>query len=142
MIVRKPCLIPLIFYLIFTPFAVLARRAPAGSAWPIPRRTLLRATGWQDGVLRVIVALEIARASRAAGGPAISVLSFQDEDGRIGGTTGSAVWPCLLTLAEAGVVKDSDGVPLSEARSLLGDRVGSAVDPSIPVRATARWSGH
>jgi N-carbamoyl-L-amino-acid hydrolase len=78
----------------------------------------------------VIAALEIARASRAAGGPAISVVSFQDEEGRFGGTTGSAVWSGLLPLTEADVVKDSDGVSLSEARSLLGDRVGGDVDPS------------
>lgn len=47
--------------------------------------------GWLDGALGVIAALEIARAAREAGGPAISVVSFQDEEGRFGGTTGSAV---------------------------------------------------
>ena len=45
--------------------------------------------GWLDGALGVIAALEVARAARAAGGPAISVVSFQDEEGRFGGTTGS-----------------------------------------------------
>jgi len=38
-------------------------------------------TDGRGGVLGVIAALEIARASRAAGGPAISVVSFQDENG-------------------------------------------------------------
>jgi N-carbamoyl-L-amino-acid hydrolase len=65
-----------------------------------------------------------------AGGPAISVVSFQDEEGRFGGTTGSAVWSGLLPLAEADVVRDADGVSLSEARCLLGDRVGRDVDPA------------
>lgn len=86
--------------------------------------------GWLDGALGVIAALEIARASHMAGGPAISVVSFQDEEGRFGGTTGSAVWSGLLPLAEADAVKDVDGVSLSEARCLLGDRVGSDVDPA------------
>ena len=40
--------------------------------------------GWLDGALGVIAALEVARAARAAGGPAISVVSFQDEEGRFG----------------------------------------------------------
>ena len=86
--------------------------------------------GWLDGALGVIAVLEIARASHMAGGPAISVVSFQDEEGRFGGTTGSAVWSGLLPLAEADAVKDVDGVSLSEARYLLGDRVGSDVDPA------------
>jgi len=86
--------------------------------------------GWLDGALGVIAALEIARASHMAGGPAISFVSFQDEEGRFGGTTGSAVWSGLLPLAEADVVRDADGVSLSEARCLLGDRVGSDVDPA------------
>ena len=86
--------------------------------------------GWLDGALGVVAALEIARASHMTGGPAISVVSFQDEEGRFGGTTGSAVWSGLLPLAEADVVRDADGVSLSEARCLLGDRVGSDVDPA------------
>ena len=40
--------------------------------------------GWLDGALGVVAALEVARASRAAGGPAVSVVSFQDEEGRFG----------------------------------------------------------
>ncbi|TGD65262.1 hydantoinase/carbamoylase family amidase [Tabrizicola sp. WMC-M-20] len=86
--------------------------------------------GWLDGALGVIAALEVARASREVGGPAISVVSFQDEEGRFGGTTGSAVWSGLLPLAEADVVMDTDGVVLAEARRALGNRVGSDVDPA------------
>lgn len=85
--------------------------------------------GWLDGALGVIAALEVARAARAAGGPAISMVSFQDEEGRFGGTTGSAVWSGLLPLAAADAVKDTDGVTLAEARAALGARVGADVDP-------------
>lgn len=86
--------------------------------------------GWLDGALGVIAALELARASRQAGGPAISVVSFQDEEGRFGGTTGSAVWSGLLPLAEADTAEDADGVTLAEARRALGNRVGGNVDPA------------
>lgn len=86
--------------------------------------------GWLDGALGVIAALELARASRVAGGPAISVVSFQDEEGRFGGTTGSAVWSGLLPLAEADTAEDTDGVTLAEARRALGNRVVGDVDPA------------
>jgi N-carbamoyl-L-amino-acid hydrolase len=90
--------------------------------------------GWLDGALGVIAALEVARAARAAGGPAISVVSFQDEEGRFGGTTGSAVWSKMMSVAEADAIADTDGVTLAEARQVLGSRVGADVDP-------ARFSG-
>ena len=86
--------------------------------------------GWLDGALGVIAALEVARAARAAGGPAISVVSFQDEEGRFGGTTGSAVWTEMMSLAEADAVADTDGVTLADARQVLGNRVGPDVDPA------------
>lgn len=86
--------------------------------------------GWLDGALGVIAALEVARASREAGGAAISVVSFQDEEGRFGGTTGSAVWSGLLPLVEADTAEDTDGIRLAEARQGLGSRVGPDVDPA------------
>lgn len=86
--------------------------------------------GWLDGALGVIAALEIARAARETGGPAISVVSFQDEEGRFGGTTGSAVWTGMLSLSEADAIADTEGVTLAEARQVLGDRVGPEIDPS------------
>lgn len=86
--------------------------------------------GWLDGALGVIAALEIARAARAAGGPAISIVSFQDEEGRFGGTTGSAVWSGLLSLAEADAVKDTDGITLAAARAALGARSGADINPA------------
>lgn len=75
--------------------------------------------GWLDGALGVIAALEVARASREADGPAVSVVSFQDEEGRFGVTTGSAVWSGHLEQAAADLLCDHAGVPLAEARSVV-----------------------
>jgi len=86
--------------------------------------------GWLDGALGVIAALEVARASREAGGPAISVVSFQDEEGRFGVTTGSAVWAGGLSLAQADLMRDHAGALLGDVRTVLGGRVGARVDPS------------
>lgn len=86
--------------------------------------------GWLDGALGVIAALEIARAANEAGGPAVSVVSFQDEEGRFGVTTGSAVWSGHLDLAHADKLADHDGVALSDARAVLTDHVTGPVDPA------------
>lgn len=79
--------------------------------------------GWLDGALGVIAALEVARAAAEAGGPAVSVVSFQDEEGRFGVTTGSAVWGGHLTLSEADRLTDHGGVALSEARQAIAEMV-------------------
>lgn len=84
--------------------------------------------GWLDGALGVIAALEVARAARESGGPAVSVVSFQDEEGRFGVTTGSAVWSGHLTQEEADGLCDHDGVALVEARNVVD--VTAAVDPA------------
>ncbi|WP_298860024.1 hydantoinase/carbamoylase family amidase [uncultured Sulfitobacter sp.] len=84
--------------------------------------------GWLDGALGVIAALEVARASREAGGPAISVVSFQDEEGRFGVTTGSAIWSGHMGLAEADLLFDHHGVSLAEARRNVP--VTGDVDPA------------
>ena len=86
--------------------------------------------GWLDGALGVIAALEIARSSQEQGGPAVSVVSFQDEEGRFGVTTGSAVWSGQLTLPQADQLKDHDGVSLEQARQSLGDIAGPDIDPA------------
>lgn len=86
--------------------------------------------GWLDGTLGVIAALEVAQTAREQGGPAISVVSFQDEEGRFGVTTGSAVWSGQTTLAQADALTDHDGVTLAQARTTLGSRVGEKIDPS------------
>ena len=86
--------------------------------------------GWLDGALGVVAALEVARASREAGGPAISVVSFQDEEGRFGVTTGSAVWSGQLSLAEADQLTDHAGIPLASARQAMAEMVTGAIDPA------------
>jgi beta-ureidopropionase / N-carbamoyl-L-amino-acid hydrolase len=87
--------------------------------------------GWLDGALGVVAALEVARTSREAGGPAVSVVSFQDEEGRFGVTTGSAVWGGHLSLAEADALTDHAGVPLAEARKAMADMVTGDVSPDL-----------
>lgn len=86
--------------------------------------------GWLDGALGVMAALEIAQTSHEQGGPAISVVSFQDEEGRFGVTTGSAVWSGHMSQQKADTLTDSAGVTLADARSVLGSRVSAPVDPS------------
>ncbi|MEL7092892.1 MAG: Zn-dependent hydrolase [Pseudomonadota bacterium] len=79
--------------------------------------------GWLDGALGVIAALEVARCV-----PGVSVVSFQDEEGRFGVTTGSNVWSGGLSLAEADGLADHDGVTLADARRVVGSRAGGEVD--------------
>ncbi|MEO9648428.1 MAG: Zn-dependent hydrolase [Roseobacter sp.] len=86
--------------------------------------------GWLDGALGVIAALEIARSALANGGPAISVVSFQDEEGRFGVTTGSAVWSGHLCQTEADKLTDADGVSLAQARQIMSGMVTGPIDPT------------
>ena len=85
--------------------------------------------GWLDGALGVIAALEVARAAKESGGPAVSVVSFQDEEGRFGVTTGSTVWSGELTLEEADKLTDRTGTTLAEAREAMASQAGDFVDP-------------
>ncbi|MFD2739748.1 hydantoinase/carbamoylase family amidase [Sulfitobacter aestuarii] len=91
--------------------------------------------GWLDGALGVVAALEVARASREAGGPAVSVVAFQDEEGRFGITTGSDVWSGNLTQKAVDPLRDHAGVSLEEARRGLADMVTGPV-------ALAQFSGY
>jgi beta-ureidopropionase / N-carbamoyl-L-amino-acid hydrolase len=85
--------------------------------------------GWLDGAYGVIAALEIARAAREAGGPALSVVSFQDEEGRFGGLGGSEIWTDEVSLVEADRRVDAQGVPFGEARAALANLAGVPVEP-------------
>lgn len=85
--------------------------------------------GWLDGALGVMAALEIARASKEQGGPPVSVVNFQDEEGRFGVTTGSAVWSGQLSLESADQLVDRSGISFSDVRKTLGDRCGDFIDP-------------
>ncbi len=86
--------------------------------------------GWLDGALGVIAALEVARASHEAGGPAISVVSFQDEEGRFGGLTGSSVWSGKTSLEDADTEVDYEEISLKDARQAIAARVTGWVDPA------------
>jgi N-carbamoyl-L-amino-acid hydrolase len=85
--------------------------------------------GWLDGALGVIAGLEIARAAMEVGGPPISAVSFQDEEGRFGAIAGSAVFAGLLTQDEADLLVDADGVSLAEARQAMSHMVTRPVAP-------------
>src|SRR6056297_1636168 len=86
--------------------------------------------GWLDGALGVIAGLEIARASIEAGGPAISVVSFQDEEGRFGVTTGSSIWAGVRSLGEVDALTDSGGTSFAAARGRMAEMAGDFVDPA------------
>jgi beta-ureidopropionase / N-carbamoyl-L-amino-acid hydrolase len=109
---------------------------PVGNLFGLaPGRSLLMGShtdsqpegGWLDGAFGTIAALEVARAARAAGGPAISVVSFQDEEGRFGGLGGSEVWTGEVTLDEADRRRDATGMTLAEARAVLAPLVGPPI---------------
>lgn len=72
--------------------------------------------GWLDGALGVIAALEVARAAKAAGGPPVSCVSFQDEEGRFGALTGSSVFSGAVAFDDALSLTDTNGVTLNTAR--------------------------
>lgn len=86
--------------------------------------------GWLDGALGVVMALEIARTAQEAGGPAVSVANFQDEEGRFGVTTGSAIWAGQLPLDRADHLTDSAGVTFAKARAVMAHLAGDPIDPS------------
>ena len=86
--------------------------------------------GWLDGALGVMAGLEVARAAREGGGPPVSVVNFQDEEGRFGVTTGSAVWSGHLATDTADALTDKSGHRLGEVRQVLADRVTGPVDPA------------
>lgn len=85
--------------------------------------------GWLDGALGVIAGLEVARAAKEAGGPAVSVVSFQDEEGRFGVTTGSTVWSGQMSLNEADQLTDRKGQTLAKARASMASLAGGFLDP-------------
>lgn len=98
---------------------------PAGNVWGLaPGTSLLIGShsdtqpegGWLDGALGVIAALEIARVT-----PGVSVVSFQDEEGRFGATTGSEIWSGALPLVEADRFTDTDGLSFAQARAQMDE---------------------
>lgn len=125
---------------------------PEGNLWglpPEPGRALLIGShsdtqplgGWLDGIYGVACGLEIARAARAAGGPPVAVVSFQDEEGRFGGLTGSAVWAGAIARSVADALTDADGITWATARrraveiaplaDVSADRFHAYIEPHI-----------
>jgi N-carbamoyl-L-amino-acid hydrolase len=72
----------------------------------------------------VIAGLEVAR-----GNPGVSVVAFQDEEGRFGALTGSEIWSGALTLEAADAMADLDGLSFAEARAAL-PATGGFPDPT------------
>ena len=86
--------------------------------------------GWLDGVLGVVAGLEIATSCQEKGWPLVSVVNFQDEEGRFGVTTGSAVWSGHLALEVADSLTDRNGISFADARCSLNGRSTSFIDPA------------
>lgn len=114
---------------------------PVGSVWGLAaaEKSLLIGShsdtqpegGWLDGALGVIAGLEIARASIEAGGPPVSAVNFEDEEGRFGVTTASTIWSGALSLEVADELTDRDGVTFADARGAMAHLVtGPFVDPA------------
>ncbi len=110
---------------------------PVGTVWGLAEgRSLLVGShsdsqpegGWLDGALGVICGLELARAGAEAGLP-ISAVSFQDEEGRFGVTTGSRVWGGFTSLDDADRLTDTSGTTFAEARARMADLAGDFPDP-------------
>lgn len=81
--------------------------------------------GWLDGALGVIAALEVARVCDG-----VSVVSFQDEEGRFGALTGSSVFTGEVTQDEADALIATDGMFLADARGPYAIEAQS-VDPTL-----------
>ncbi len=79
--------------------------------------------GWLDGALGVIAALEVARSN-----PSVSVVSFQDEEGRFGALTGSSLFAGAITQDQTDAITAKDGTTLAHARRAL-PTVGAPIDP-------------
>jgi N-carbamoyl-L-amino-acid hydrolase len=91
--------------------------------------------GWLDGALGVAAGLELARAAREGNGPRVAVVSFQDEEGRFGGLTGSELWSGRASLSEVDGRRDADGIAFRDLRRRAAEIAEVAEIP--PERFTA-----
>lgn len=85
--------------------------------------------GWLDGALGVAAGLELARAAQAGNGPRIAVVSFQDEEGRFGGLTGSEVWSGRTSLRAVDGRRDAEGRSFREMRGRAAEIAEVATVP-------------
>ncbi|MGI3170242.1 hydantoinase/carbamoylase family amidase [Pseudooceanicola sp. C21-150M6] len=122
----------------YTGAGLTAQIDPVGTVWGLAEgKSLLIGShsdtqpegGWLDGALGVICGLELARAGAEAGLP-VSAVSFQDEEGRFGVTTGSRIWGGFTSLEDADRLTDTDGVTFGEARARMADLTSDFPDPS------------
>ena len=86
--------------------------------------------GWLDGALGVVAGLEIAASCQEKGYSVVSVANFQDEEGRFGVTTGSAIWSGHLELETAKSLTDRDGITFADAINLLDKPSSKVIDPA------------
>lgn len=108
---------------------------PAGNVWGLAEgASLLLGShtdtqpegGWLDGAFGVIAALEVARVT-----PGVSVVSFQDEEGRFGALTGSDIWSGALAISDADGQADAGGLTFGAARARMPETQHDAfVDPA------------
>ncbi|TFL20126.1 hydantoinase/carbamoylase family amidase [Jannaschia formosa] len=115
----------------FAEAGLAPRIDPAGNVWGLGGPLLIGSHtdtqpegGWLDGALGVIAGLEVARTT-----PGVSVVSFQDEEGRFGKTTGSEIWSGALALDAADALTALDGPSFGAARRALPE-TGPMPDPS------------
>ena len=69
--------------------------------------------GWLDGALGVLAGIEIAKSLNKKGDLPVSIANFQDEEGRFGVTTGSAIWSGHLQGPILDISKEKIGVVTS-----------------------------
>ncbi|NBB81867.1 MAG: M20/M25/M40 family metallo-hydrolase, partial [Alphaproteobacteria bacterium] len=91
--------------------------------------------GWLDGIYGVVVALAVARAAHAAGGPRVAVVSFQDEEGAFAPLMGSRFWAGRTDLPDLVDNRDSDGRRLGDLIKAVPELAGAERVPA------ARFSG-
>ncbi|MEZ5661060.1 MAG: hydantoinase/carbamoylase family amidase [Burkholderiaceae bacterium] len=77
--------------------------------------------GWLDGIYGVLAGLELSRAAGAAGALPVAVVAFQDEEGWFGSLNGSAIWSGEISLAQADLQRDVNGVSFADARLRAGE---------------------
>lgn len=77
--------------------------------------------GWLDGALGVAAGLELSRAAREVNGPRVAVVSFQDEEGRFGGLTGSELWSGRTSLSEVDGRRDAAGIAFRDLRHRVAE---------------------
>lgn len=94
----------------------------AGNVWGLGGRLLLGSHvdtqpegGWLDGAFGVLAGLAVARALPGR----VSVVAFQDEEGRFGVCTGSEIWAGARSPAAADRLTDPDGLSFGDARRAL-----------------------